>query len=209
MAACARDSRVATVMNYLAHLLLADGSPESLVGGLLGDFAKGLDLAGLPAPMMQALMAHRRIDAFTDAHEFVRRSRARISPKYSRFAGILVDVFYDHFLAVSWTSWSRENLGEFSKRVYAALQIHEALLPTRLAAVLPRMKAEDWLGGYAEIDNIGHALAGLQRRLKRPMELTSALSELRAGYTDLAQDFARFFPELRRFTLNLESAQPL
>lgn len=196
-------------MNYLAHLLLADGSPQTLVGGLLGDFAKGLDLSSLPAAMREALLAHRRIDAFTDAHETVRRSRARISPGFSRFAGILVDVFYDHFLAVHWTAYSHESLGSFSRRVYAALRLHEALLPARLARVLPRMEAEDWLGGYAEIGNIAHALEGLQRRMKRPTRLASALSELEAGYAGLAQDFALFFPQLRRFALNLQAPQPL
>jgi acyl carrier protein phosphodiesterase len=186
-------------MNYLAHLLLADQSPASLVGGLLGDFAKGLDVSSLPAAVREALLQHRRIDAFTDAHPLVRRSRARVSREFSRFSGILVDVFYDHFLARRWPDYTPEPLSAFAARVYAALREHEHLLPERLARVLPRMAREDWLCGYAEIENVGHALAGLERRFSRPTGLSRALGELTRNHDAMHADFAEFFPQLRFF----------
>ncbi len=190
-------------MNYLAHLLLADQSPASLVGGLLGDFAKGLDVSSLPEAVRAALLQHRRIDAFTDSHETVRRSRARVSRQFSRFSGILVDVFYDHFLAADWPSHCIEPLPAFSKRVYGALHEHQRLLPLRLSRVLPRMASEDWLSGYAEIENVGHALAGLERRFKRPTGLARALGELTGNYEALRADFAHFFPILRKAAADL------
>jgi len=186
-------------MNYLAHLLLADQSPASLVGGLLGDFAKGLDVSSLPEAVREALLQHRRIDAFTDAHPLVRRSRARVSREFSRFSGILVDVFYDHFLARRWPDYTPEPLGAFAARVYAALREHKHLLPERLARVLPRMASEDWLCGYAEIENVGHALAGLERRFSRPTGLSRALGELTRNHDAMHADFAEFFPQLRFF----------
>lgn len=194
-------------MNYLAHLLLADGSSQSLVGGLLGDFARGLDVSSLPPAMREALLAHRRIDAFTDAHPVVRQSRARVSAAFARFSGILVDVFYDHFLARHWGEYAREPLPGFARRVYGALREHERYLPPRLARVLPRMAAEDWLSGYAEIGNIGHALAGLERRFKRPTGLSRALGELTQNFEALSADFGRFFPELNAFALSLRASE--
>ena len=186
-------------MNYLAHLLLADGTSETLVGGLLGDFAKGLDVSSLPAAVRAALLQHRRIDAFTDAHPLVRRSRARVSREFSRFSGILVDVFYDHFLALRWPDHMPEPLSAFAARVYAALREHERLLPLRLSRVLPRMASEDWLSGYAEIENVGHALAGLERRFSRPTGLSRALVELTRNHDAMHADFADFFPQLREY----------
>jgi acyl carrier protein phosphodiesterase len=193
-------------MNYLAHLLLADQSPASLVGGLLGDFAKGLDVSSLPPDIRAALLQHRRIDAFTDAHPLVRRSRARVSREFARFSGILVDVFYDHFLARRWQAHTPEPLGAFAARVYAALREHEHLLPERLSRVLPRMAREDWLSGYAEIENVGYALAGLERRFKRPTGLSRALTELTGNYAALDADFGEFFPELRKFVASATDA---
>ncbi|MBP9892021.1 MAG: DUF479 domain-containing protein [Planctomycetes bacterium] len=186
-------------MNYLAHLLLADQSPASLVGGLLGDFAKGLDVSSLPPAVRAALLQHRRIDVFTDAHPLVRRSRARVSREFARFSGILVDVFYDHFLARNWQAHAHEPLHSFASRVYGALREHEILLPERLARVLPRMAREDWLCGYAEVENVGHALAGLERRFSRPTGLSRALVELTGNYDAMHADFAEFFPQLRSF----------
>ncbi len=186
-------------MNYLAHLFLADGTPASLVGGLLGDFAKGLDVSSLPAGVHAGLLQHRRIDVFTDAHPLVRQSRARISKPFARFSGILVDVFYDHFLASGWERHAREPLPAFAARVYAALREHEHLLPKRLSRVLPRMAQEDWLSGYAEIENVGHALAGLERRFKRPTGISNALEELMRNYSGLQSDFTEFFPALCNF----------
>ncbi len=186
-------------MNYLAHLLLSDQSPASLVGGLLGDFAKGLDVSSLPPDVRAALLQHRRIDVFTDAHPVVHQSRARVSREFSRFSGILVDVFYDHFLARRWPAHSSEALDAFAARVYAALRVHEYLLPERLSRVLSRMAREDWLSGYAEITNVGHALAGLERRFRRPTGLSRALGELTGNYSALDADFGEFFPELRSF----------
>lgn len=184
-------------MNYLAHLLLADQSPASLVGGLLGDFAKGLDVSSLPPAVRAALLQHRRIDVFTDAHPLVRLLRARVSREFARFSGILVDVFYDHFLARNSAS-ARARAAAFVRiaRLWRVARTRGSQLPERLARVLPRMAREDWLCGYAEVENVGHALAGLERRFSRPTGLSRALVELTGNYDAMHADFAEFFPQL-------------
>ena len=44
-------------------------------------------------------MLHRRIDNFADTHPAFRRSRGRVSAARRRVGGVMVDMFYDHFLA--------------------------------------------------------------------------------------------------------------
>jgi acyl carrier protein phosphodiesterase len=186
-------------MNYLAHLFLAQPQPEALLGALMGDFVKGPLAGRYPPDLARALSLHRRIDSFTDAHPRVAASRARVSPSRRRFAGIMVDLFYDHFLARDWHRYSPEPLELFSARVYRLLERHEAILPERLRQIAPRMAAFDWLGSYRAVASIHVALDRMSTRLRRENRLHGGGVELEANYAALEADFQAFFPEVMRF----------
>jgi acyl carrier protein phosphodiesterase len=186
-------------MNYLAHLLLAGPEPEALLGALMGDFVKGPLGVQYPPAITRALVLHRKVDSFTDAHPVTAASRARISPERRRFAGIMVDLFYDHFLARDWAAHATEPLDTFTRRVYALLERHTPLLPDRLRLIAPRMAKYDWLGSYAEIESIHTALDRMSLRFKRENRLAGAGAELDANYAALEADFRGFFPDLVRF----------
>ncbi|MDX1433122.1 MAG: ACP phosphodiesterase [Gammaproteobacteria bacterium] len=190
-------------MNYLAHLYLAEPSDDGLLGSLLGDFVKGRPDTRLRAGVRRGILLHRAIDSYTDAHPLHRASRNRISPLRRRYAGIIVDVCYDHFLCRRWERYSNERLERFSARVYDLLARHHDVLPPRLARLAPRMIAHDWLGSYAELDNVGRALDGISRRLSRENPLAGALIEVEDNYAELERDFRRFFPELARAAIGL------
>jgi acyl carrier protein phosphodiesterase len=187
-------------MNYLAHLYLAGEDDEALVGNLIGDFLKGEKLHQFTEPVRTAIRHHLRIDAFTDAHPLHLQSRRRILPPMRRYAGILVDVYYDHFLARNWSDYSSIPLREFADRCYQALRKHEAILPERLRLAAPRMIEHDWLCSYGEIEGIATTLRRLSRRLKRENPLAGGVAELVRSYPELEADFRLFFPELVTFS---------
>jgi acyl carrier protein phosphodiesterase len=190
-------------MNYLAHAFLSRATPDLLIGGLLGDFVKGH--AGLQqyGPGVRAgILLHRAIDRYTDAHPIVRASCALISPARRRFAGILVDVFYDHFLARHWQRYTAQPLEDFTRQVYATLAPHTASFPERLQRILPRMAADDWLASYAEIESVDAAVHGIARRFQRyprAAVLADGVQELLHHYDALEQQFLEFFPALLGF----------
>ncbi len=185
-------------MNYLAHLFLAGESPESRVGNLQGDFMRGVDRQDLTNGVWQGVLMHRRVDAFTDAHALFRQSRQRLAPEYRRWSGVLINVFYDHLLALHWQQFSPEqSLPEFAASIYATLAEHSHLLAGRLARVAPKMAAGDWLSAYAERASLDLALAGISRRLRRPSPLAQAGPQLDLHFSELQEDFLQFFPELR------------
>src|SRR5215470_16904307 len=130
-------------VNFLAHAYLARGTDRAILGGVMGDFVKGPLEGRYDAELTRALSLHRRIDSYTDAHDVVRRSRRRVSPDRRRFAGILVDMFYDHFLARLWEEYCDIPLEQFTAHVYAVLREHRALLPERLQQVAARMADSD------------------------------------------------------------------
>lgn len=187
-------------MNYLAHALLAGDDPADRLGAMLGDFVKGPLPAGLPDAVAAGVALHRHIDSYADAHAAFRRSRGRVSPARRRYAGIMTDLFYDHFLARHWHAYCGEPLPAFAARVYDLLAQHQPLLPPRLGRLFPAMRAQDWLSSYWEIDAVGAALDGMARhRLRQPNRLAGAVEELHACYEDFEQDFRTFFADARNF----------
>lgn len=187
-------------MNFLAHAFLAGPAPADRLGAILGDFVKGPLPGELPPEVAEGVRLHRAIDSFTDAHPAFRRSRARVSPERRRYSGIMVDLFYDHFLARHWHDYHPQPLQDFTADFYALLASRSELLPSRLAALLPRMRADDWLGSYREIDSVGVALDRMaQGRLRQPNRLGGAVEELERHYATLEADFLSFFADALRF----------
>jgi acyl carrier protein phosphodiesterase len=192
-------------MNWLAHTLLSEPSSAFRIGNLLPDLLGPQELQGLPAEFGPGIERHRVIDAFTDSNFVVHRSIGRVGPDFRRFAGILTDIFYDHFLATDWKTYSDVPLESFVREVYAAVDALRDYIPASAFARLKRMGAEDWLGSYRQIAGVRHALRRIGGRLRKPVELADAVSVLELNYEDFRQDFVSFFPSL---VAHIESLRP-
>ena len=198
-------------MNFLAHALLAGASSADRAGGVLGDFVKGrLDPvpAGLSHALAQGLILHRRIDRFADTHPAFLHSRARISPARRRVSGIMVDVFYDHFLARHWSLFSPQSLTDFAAETYALVSVHGRPLPSSFVPLFERMKAENWLVRYRETAYVADVLERMARyRLRAPNPLEGAGVELLADYAGFESDFFAFLPDARVFAAQVQAAR--
>ncbi|THF62698.1 acyl carrier protein phosphodiesterase [Pseudothauera rhizosphaerae] len=196
-------------MNYLAHAFLAGPLPADRVGGVIGDFVKG-PLDPLPPGMGAALAAgvvlHRRIDSYADTHPAFRRSRARVSAERRRVGGIMVDLFYDHFLARHWERFGaalglERSLTAFTTRTYRLIATHPEPLPPAFLPVFERMAAHDWLASYRDIDNVALALDRMAAyRLRRPNPLAGSAGELVRDYAGFEADCLEFLPDALAFT---------
>ena len=189
-------------MNWLAHLLLAESNPEARLGNLLGDLVKGKERDALNSKLQRGLKCHQAIDIFTDKHPVVKHSKQKINSEYRRFAGILIDVFYDYILANNWEAYSDVSLAEFTTTVYSSWSNHLNSLPIYPQGVIYRLIAEDWLGSYVSLVGIESTLARISWRLNRrnnnrQYDLTRAIDELTNNYEELERDFQLFFPQLQ------------
>ncbi|CAD5198226.1 Acyl carrier protein phosphodiesterase (EC 3.1.4.14) [Pseudomonas sp. FEN] len=188
-----------SLMNYLAHLHLGGQRPEQLLGSLYGDFVKGRVQGQFTPSIEAAIQLHRHIDVFTDRHPLVGQALSRFSQTRRRYAGIVLDVFFDHCLARDWTLYAEGTLASFTAQVYRVLE-NQRDLPGRLAEIAPYMAADDWLGSYRDFEVLGPVLRGISRRLSRPEELVHAMRELEGLYEPLSEDFRLFYPELQAFS---------
>lgn len=183
-------------MNYLAHFHLAGEDPELLAGSLLGEFLRGPVPEDWSPGLRLGVRLHRQVDAFTDAHPVTARGRGRFQPPFRRYAGILVDLFYDHCLARDWSDHLPVPLTEFARAVYARLHARRAEWPPPMQRGIDYMIAHDLLCSYRELEGIGRALRGISGRLRRANPLAAALPELERHADGLAEDFAAFFPDV-------------
>lgn len=187
-------------MNWLAHLRLSPPKPLVRLGNLAGDFVRGVELATLPEDLQAGVALHRAIDRFVDAHPVVVAAKARLQPPFRRFGGVLLDVFFDHFLARDWQRHGDgRSLPAFLAEVHGDLRTHHAVLPAPLQRVAPRFCADGWLEGYASVDGIARVLGLMAGRLSRPTPLGDGAELLRADYATVERDFVALWPELRAF----------
>jgi acyl carrier protein phosphodiesterase len=190
-------------LNFLAHLYLSADDPEALVGNLVADFVKGPDLDTLSPGVMAGVRQHRAVDAFTDRHPVVQRSIGRIAKDWGWFSGIIIDVYYDHVLALDWVRYSDTPLRTFADRVYNLLRESAAFIPDSEREHALRFVEADRLMSYAIPDGSGveRALNRLSARIaeripKRARQLDEAMPALRAAHRELAADFHEFFPQV-------------
>lgn len=183
-------------MNHLAHLFLAPDSAEARVGSLLGDFAHGLDTNTLPASVLAGLRHHRAVDAFTDTHPEVLACKALFSGQRRRFAGIALDVLFDHYLLRHWERYTDRDREQFIAEVYRDLAANQHLMPEKMARITQHMIQNDWFSAYADLENIGFALDRIAGRIRYPNSFGGVIEEIRTQDTALEQHFLAFFPQL-------------
>ena len=184
-------------MNFLAHLHLARPTPVSRLGNLLGDFVRGRPDDRFSPEIWRGIMHHRHLDAFTDSHPAWRESRKRLAPERVRFAGIVVDVFYDHFLSRHWNRFAidGESLADFIDQCHRDLKSAASLGPADANLVIARMETQGWLASYAELAGIDEALHRISRRSPRLAPMAEAIADLERDYAGFETDFLRFYPD--------------
>lgn len=184
-------------MNFLAHIYLARHSDDAMLGALLGDFIGSAGLERYNSAMQREIRLHWRVDSFTDHHPAVLAARGLFPQGRRRFAGILLDVYFDHLLARDWMRYSDTPLDQFTAHFYRVLLARFSILPADLQRIAQRIADHDWLGSYRERDNVDLATRRIATRLSRHGDkLVECLPILRAHESVVEQQFIAFFPQL-------------
>jgi acyl carrier protein phosphodiesterase len=186
-------------LNYLAHIYLSGDDKDLLFGNFIADGVKGRQIVQYPEGVVRGILLHRQIDAFTDAHPVVRQSLVRLRGRYRKYAGVILDIFYDHFLAANFEAYSPVPLLPFTTGAYRVVMEREELLPERVKMFLPHMIAHNWLFHYAQLEGINRSLTGLSRRATFASGMETAAAELEVNYALYEAEFEAFFPELVSF----------
>jgi len=183
-------------MNFLAHLYLSGDSDQVMLGNFITDFIKGKVAESYQGDVCLGILLHREIDSFTDRHPQVAESKQRLWQRHRHYSAVIVDIFYDHFLAKNWAQYSLTSLEDFACHAYSTIQCFDNLLPPRAKQVLPHMIANNWLVNYGKLEGINRAMQGMARRASFQSSMESAIEDLENDYESFEEDFGNFFPEL-------------
>ena len=187
-------------MNFLAHAHLSENNNQILVGNFIADSVKGKDFNKFPEGIKQGIILHRQIDTFTDSHPVFKRSLGRIRSQHGKYSGIVVDIFYDHFLAKNWNNYHAEKLSEFAEHVYTLLKGNYEILPERTKRLLPYLTSQNWLVGYGNFADLELVFYGMDRRTQLVSGMRNSVLTLKENYSGLEEDFTEYYPELQEYT---------
>ena len=185
-------------MNFLGHLCLANDDSGLMLGGLFGDFIRGRRaLRDFPESVRQGIVLHRYIDRCTDQSTVVKKLRTRFPREFRRYAGIIIDLAFDHELAVNWWRHMPGSLERFDVETRDLLRENEEMVPAGLTRFMRYADRHGLFTAYREEDVILFALAGLGTRLTRP----NPLHRVAEIWPDMAPEFKlafrQFFPQIQ------------
>jgi acyl carrier protein phosphodiesterase len=186
-------------LNYLAHLFLAGSHPEMILGNFIADHVKGSDILKYSEKIRNGIAMHRAIDTFTDKHPVVKQSIERLRADFRKYAGVIVDMYYDHYLSAHWDDYSAMDIHTFTKTRYDTLNTFHDILPDRSARLLYYMEKQNWLLSYSSLDGMQQAFNGMSRRTTFESKMEMAVTNLKAGYPEFREEFKTFFPELQSY----------
>lgn len=185
-------------MNFLGHAFLTrEMDSDIAVGNFIGDFIKGdVDKLSLPYGIKFGAKLHRKIDIMTDSNKNFIETKRRIDKKYRHYAGIMVDIFYDHFLADMWNNYCDESLFDFSQKVYKNIEKHQNHLPGTFLSMFKYMKQGNWLYEYRKAEYAGDVLHRMSRMTGRCDIMKDGHEELAKHYIEMKKDFIKFIAEM-------------
>ena len=184
-------------MNFLAHAYLSGDQEDILIGNFIADAVKGNNIGRFRDGIQKGVRLHREIDTYTDQHPVFIRSKKRIQEQYGKFAGVVIDIYYDHFLAADWKNHSDKDLSDFALYVYSLMFRNYAILPPRSKRILPYMAIHNWLVGYSRFKDLQWVFNGMSRRSKQYNSgMECAVASLKKDYESFQKDFNEFFPDM-------------
>ncbi|PIF30329.1 acyl carrier protein phosphodiesterase [Flavobacterium sp. 9] len=184
-------------MNFLAHIYLSGENDLIKIGNFMADGIRGKQFEHFPEDVQKGIILHRFIDTYTDSHDIFRQSTKRLHEKYHHYAGVIVDIVYDHFLAKNWAKYSDEKLDLFINRFYKSLHENYPILTERTQNLMPTMIRENWLWSYQTTEGIQHILTQMDRRSKNQSKMQFATQELKDFYAEFESEFDLFFEDMQ------------
>ncbi len=169
-----------------------------MVGNFIADTVGGPAHLDDKTGVRLGIEIHRAIDEFTDTHPLVLESRKLLYPYFSKYAAVVQDIFYDHFLAVEWSAYSDVPLREFAARVYLTLGRHSEWFNERAQRTYFYMTTQNWLENYATEAGIDRSLKGMAHRAKFHSNMENSLPALRENRESMRSHFSAFFPQLKQ-----------
>lgn len=152
-----------------------------------------------PADVQKGIKLHRAIDSYTDSHPIFRQGTKRLHSRYHHYAGVIMDIYYDHFLAKNWANYHKQPLIDYTLAFYKSLEDNYEILTEKTKGLMPYMIEYNWLASYATTEGIGRILTQMDNRTKNKSGMRTSIDELLQFYDEYDAEFTAFFEEMRAY----------
>lgn len=186
-------------MNYLAHVYLSGSDKDLIIGNFIADHVKGKAYLDYPETIQKGILLHRKIDDFTDHHPLFKKNVTLLFPQFRHYSRVIVDMFFDHFLAAQWELYHPDPLEDFSRQFYLLMQEYSGSLPDKTKKILPILSKYNWFVAYQSLEGLEDILFQMSQRTRFPSNMSLAVLNLEKNYSNIALDFKVFFNELEDF----------
>lgn len=187
-------------MNFLAHVYLSGSNIPLAVGNLIADRVKGKNLELLAPAIQEGVLLHRAIDSYTDQHPLVHKCVKKLFPNYRHYSRVIVDMYFDHFLAAHWERYHAQALDEYSQAFYEALSHYAPQFPEPIQEFIGALIQYNWFEQYKTLKGLGLILKQMEERTKFHSNLGGSTADLKQNYTYFETHFFEFMGELIAFT---------
>ncbi len=199
-------------MNWLAHTFLSKDSIDYQLGNILADPFKGKVWPGASHNFALGIEMHKCIDAFTDSHPVVLRSKSRLGKK-GYLKGVIVDITYDYMLVKYWEQYSSVDFNDYLDKFYSRAKEAVLVYPKKEAAFVMRLIESDYLRNYDSLNGLAEAFGRIDNRLSdKVLKKESAnkyLPLVEAQMSHIAGDFHSFFPDLINYVMSKSNERVL
>ena len=186
-------------MNYLAHVYLSCADESLTIGNFIADHVKGKAYLDYPETIQKGILLHRKIDHFTDQHPLFKKNVTLLFPQFRHYSRVIVDMFFDHFLAAQWEFYHPDPLEDFSRQFYLLMQGYSGRLPDKTKKILPVIAKYNWFVAYRSLQGLESILYQMSQRTRFHSNMSLAVLNLEKNYSNIALDFKVFFNELEDF----------
>ena len=187
-------------MNFLAHVFLSGDDFPLAVGNLIADQVKGNEFQNYPLQVQNGIKLHHAIDHFTDTHQIFKECVTELFPIYRHFSRVIIDMYFDHFLAVHWNKYHSLSLEEFSKKFYSQLRNYNIDFSFKINSFINALINYNWFEKYKSINGLGIIMTQMEKRTSFDSNLGRSTTELIEKYPYFEEQFLNFIRPLIAFS---------
>lgn len=183
-------------MNYLAHLFLSGTDESLIIGNMMTDMIKKSEEEEVSLDVLKGIELHRDIDHLTDSHDIFIRHKRTLYDDFGKYAPVVLDIIYDYYLGLNWTSLTSESFDQFEHRIYTVLIDNIIEFPQRVQPIVVRMVNAKWMQHYTSLMGIQSVFDRLERKVRFPQEFDKVSEIINDRSPEWEVDHLKFFEEI-------------
>tara|TARA_Y100000996_G_scaffold70326_1_gene47490 strand:+ start:3884 stop:4474 length:591 start_codon:yes stop_codon:yes gene_type:complete len=183
-------------MNYLAHAYLSGINKDIAIGNFIADNIKGNNYKKFNINWQKGILLHRFIDSYTDSHYIFREHSKLFFNSHRHYSRVLIDIFYDHFLAKNWKKYSLTSLVSFELDFYKTLKENLNKFPSDILHKINFFIDQNLFTKYSSIDGLIYVLKKMENKTVYESNLVTSIDKFISFSPKMELQFFIFFEDM-------------